>query len=210
MRIAVVGATGRTGRLVIEQALGRGHAVVALARHPEAVQLADTRLRVVAGDVLDRESLAGSFDGCDAVISALGVGTSRAATEVYSAGTANVLAEMSAAGTSRLAVISAYPAGPREHRPGLGDRIVGAILWRFFGATYTDMQRMEKILQRSDAQWVALRPPRLIDKPPTGSYRIGSMPPPGGRSLRYGDLATALLDVLDRREFFRTAVYVTN
>jgi putative NADH-flavin reductase len=210
MRIAVVGATGRTGRLVIDQALGRGHAVVALARHPEAVQSDHARLRSVAGDVCHRESLVGSFDGCDAVVSALGVGTSQAATEVYSAGIANVLAEMSAAGTSRLAVISAYPAGPREDRSRFGDRVVGAILWRFFGATYTDMQRMEEILESSDAQWVALRPPRLVDKPPTGSYRIGAVPPPGGRALRYGDLATALLDVLDQREFFRAAAYVTN
>ena len=108
-----------------------------------------------------------------------------------------------------LAVISAYPAGPREHRPGFGDRIVGAILWRLFGATYTDMQRMEETLNRSDAQRVALRPLRPTDKPPTGFYRIGPMPPPGGRSLRYGDLATALLDGLDQ-QFSRTAAYVTN
>lgn len=211
MRVAVVGATGRTGRLVIGQALERGHEVVALARRPEAVpEAAVDQLRVVAGDVLDRESLDGAFSECDAVVSALGVGTSRAATEVYSVGITNVLAEMSKARTSRLAAISAYPVGPPEDRPGLVDRIVGAILWRFFGATYADMQRMEAILRGSDAQWVALRPPRLIDKPSTGTYRIGLTPPQGGRSLRYGDLATALLDVLDQREFTGTAVYVTN
>jgi putative NADH-flavin reductase len=210
MQIAVVGATGRTGKLVIEQALGRGHSVVAIARRPVSVELAHPQLRVVAGDVLDRESLTGLFAGCDAVISTLGAGTSRAATTVYSAGVANVLAEMSIARTLKLAVISAYPAGPREERPGLMDKIVSAILWRFFGASYTDMRRMEQILGDSDVIWMALRPPRLLDKPPTGSYRIGLKPPRGGRSLRYGDLATALLDVLERREFFRAPVYVTN
>lgn len=210
MRIAVVGGTGRTGGLVIDQALERGHAVVAVARRPEAVRPAGPTLRVVRADVLDRDSLVGSFAGCDAVVSALGVGTSRAPTEVYSAGVANVLAEMSAAGTPRLAVISAYPAGPREDRRGTTDRVVSAILWRVFGATYADMRRMETIVESSDAQWVVLRPPRLIARPPTGSYRIGSVPPPGGRSLRYGDLARALLDVLEQPELIRTARYVTN
>lgn len=210
MRIAVVGATGRTGRLVAEQALERGHAVVPLARHPEQARFADERLEAVAADVLDRESLGGSFAGCDAVVSALGVGTSRAATEVYSTGIRNVLAEMSVSGVSKLAVTSAYPVGPREHRPRLGDRSVDAILWHIFGATYTDMQRMEGILERSDAQWVSLRPPRLIDKPRTGAYRIGSTPPPGGRSLRYADLAAALLDVLDQPQLFGTAAYVSS
>ncbi|MFD5465000.1 NAD(P)-dependent oxidoreductase [Kitasatospora sp. NPDC127059] len=35
MRIAVLGATGRVGRLVVEQALDRGHQVVALVRSPQ-------------------------------------------------------------------------------------------------------------------------------------------------------------------------------
>lgn len=210
MQIAVVGATGRTGRLVIERALSRGQTVVAVARRPEAVQVADPRLRVARADVVDRDSLKGAFGDCDAVISALGAGTSRSPTDVYSAGTTNILAEMSASGTSKLAVISAYPAGPREDRPGLGDRIVNSILWRFFGSSYADMQRMEQILRHSVASWVALRPPRLIDKPALGSYRMGLKPPRNCRSLRYGDLATALLDVLEQPELFHAAQYVSN
>ena len=210
MQIAVVGAAGRTGKLVTEQALGRGHNVVALARRPDAAGASDSKLRVARADVLDRDTLDGVFADCDAVISTLGIGSSRAATEVYSTGITNVLAAMSAAGASRLAVISASPVGPSEDRPGVGDRIVNSILWRIFGATYKDMQRMEQILTSSDLSWVALRPPRLIDKPATGSYRIGLKPPPKGRSLRYGDLASALLDVLDQPELVRTAPYVTN
>jgi uncharacterized protein YbjT (DUF2867 family) len=84
------------------------------------------------------------------------------------------------------------------------------MLWRLFGATYTDMARMEEILRRSGTSWISLRPPRLIDKPATGAYRIGLTPPPKGRSLRCADLAAALLDVIDQPEFFRTALYVSN
>src|ERR1035438_1366373 len=145
MQIAVVGATGRTGRMVIDQALGRGHTVVGSARRPEAVEVADPRFRVARTDVLDRDSLKGTFANCEAVISTLGIGTSRAATEIYSTGITNVLAAMSAAGTTKLAVVSAFPVGPREDHPGLGPWIVNSMLWRFFGATYTDMQRMEQI-----------------------------------------------------------------
>ncbi len=78
------------------------------------------------------------------------------------------------------------------------------------GGCYADMQRMEEVLRGSDASWISLRPPRLIDKPATEAYRIGLTPPRGGRSVRWGEFATALLDALDQPEFFRTAPYVSN
>jgi putative NADH-flavin reductase len=210
MQIAVVGAMGRTGKQVIEQALARGHTVVALARRPEAVEVQDARHRVVRANVIDQDSLKGVFADCDAVISALGIGSSRKAAEIYSTGITNVLAAMSEAGTTKLAVISAYPVAPREDQPGLSNRIMNAMLWRIFGATYTDMKQMVEVLGRSDASWISVRPPRLIDKPATGSYRIGLKPPSKGRSLCVGDLAAALLDVLDRPDVFRTAQHVSN
>ncbi len=208
--IAVIGATGRTGGLVIEQALARGNSVVALARRSEAVALTDPRLRVTGADVLDRDSLRGVFDGCDAVISALGIGTSRAATEVYSTGITNVLAEMGCSGTDKIAVVSASPVGPREDHSGFERKLLIPFFWRLFGATYTDMDRMEAILRASDATWISIRPPRLLDKPAVGSYRIGLTPPEKGRAISYPDLATALLDVLDQSQFFRTAPYISN
>jgi nucleoside-diphosphate-sugar epimerase len=53
MNVLVVGATGRTGRLLARGALGRGHAVTALVRAPEKLGDLAGRVRVVAGDVLD-------------------------------------------------------------------------------------------------------------------------------------------------------------
>ena len=41
MRIAVIGATGRTGRQVVAQALARGHAVTAVTRHPQSITVTD-------------------------------------------------------------------------------------------------------------------------------------------------------------------------
>jgi putative NADH-flavin reductase len=209
MRIAVVGATGRTGKLVTEQALVRGHDVIGLARNPDQVDTRHDRLTVRAADVLEPATLNAALTGADAVISTLGIGSSRAPTQVYSAGIDNVLTAMESAGVGTIAVISAAPVG-REDHPGFQRRILVPILWRFFGASYTDMQRMEARLRDSSARWISVRPPRLIEKPASGRYRLGVTPPKNGRSIRYGDLATALLDVVDKPEFNRTAVYVSN
>ncbi|MGH8919657.1 MAG: NAD(P)H-binding protein [Actinomycetes bacterium] len=84
------------------------------------------------------------------------------------------------------------------------------VLDRLFGASYDDMRRMEERLQTSDAHWVALRPPRLVDKPATGRYRLATTPLPKARSLTFADLAAALLDALEREDLHRRAAFVAN
>ena len=211
MKIAVVGATGRTGLQVAGQALARGDDVIALARHPEALPRLGQGMASAAADVLDRAVLAEALAGADAVVSALGIGASRQPTVVYSDGTANVLHAMGAHGITKLAVISAVPAGPRAEQPFLQRRVIIPILERVFGATYADMRRMEALLRGSDLDWVCLRPPRLVSKKATGRYRLdASRPLPKARSITCADLATALLDSLDRPDLYRRAAYVAN
>jgi putative NADH-flavin reductase len=210
MRITVVGATGHTGAQVVEQALMRGHGVTAIARRPEAIALKHENLVVEAADVLDPDRLVTALAGSEAVVSALGIGKSRAATVVYSDGIKNLLSAMGTNGTSTIAVISAAPVGPRAGQPFLDRRVAMPILERVFGATYDDMRRMEALLLTSDVDWVSLRPPRLVNKAATGTYRLDTQPLPKGRNITYADLATALLDSLNREDLFRQAAFVAN
>lgn len=211
MRVAVVGATGHTGSLVVEQALARGHQVTALARRPEDIVRRHPNLVSVAADVLDAEGLASALAGNEAVVSALGIGASRRATIVYSEGIKNVLGAMGAHGISRIAVISAAPAGVRAEQPLLERHVLMPLLERLFGATYEDMRRMEALLRASNVDWVSLRPPRLVNKPATGRYRVDAAGPlRKARSISFPDLATALLDSLDREDLYRRAAYIAN
>jgi len=210
MKIAVLGATGRTGRLVAEQALARGDDVIALARRAEALP-PRPGLTAAAVDVLDRAAVTGALAGADAVASALGIGASRQPTVVYSEGIANVLHAMDVHGIKTLAVISAVPAGPRAEQPFAQRRLMIPILERVFGASYADMRRMEALLRDSDLDWVCLRPARLLSKNATGRYRVDAdRPLPKGGSITYADLATALLDSLARPDLYRRIAYVAN
>ncbi|HEY0776785.1 MAG TPA: NAD(P)-binding oxidoreductase, partial [Gemmatirosa sp.] len=77
--LAVLGATGRTGRRVVEYALAAGLGVRALARAPGSLaDLGHPRLTIVAGDAADPQAVADLVVGVDAVISALGGGTTAA------------------------------------------------------------------------------------------------------------------------------------
>jgi dihydroflavonol-4-reductase len=112
MRVAVTGATGFVGGALVRALVTQGHEVVALARatsHRE--HLAQLDISWEMGDVLDRVSLRGKFDGMDWLIHAAGMlGEAGVPERVYSQlheqGTNNVLAEAENAGVARILYVS--------------------------------------------------------------------------------------------------------
>ncbi len=210
MNIAVFGTTGGTGRLLVRVALERGHSVTAAARDPARVPATHERLTVRRGDVLDHDSVTAVVHGTDAVISAIGAGAGRAPTTVYSAGVANILDAMRTANARRFVGISAAPVATRCDATLLERLVLFPMLHQFFGGGYRDMRRMEELLRGSEAEWTVVRPPMLTDKPATGRYRTAPNHLRGGRRITRGDLATAMLDLLDDPLALRAAIGVAN
>ena len=211
MKILVSGATGNVGRLVVEQALARGHEVVALARNPQNLQLDHPNLTTGAVDILDAQALKPWLQGVDAVISTVGIGTSKTPTTLYSAGTKNLLDAMQEHGVSRLVVISSEVAELWAHQGLFKLWVVLPLLQHFLGATYDDMRRMDVVLWESTAQWTAVRAPRIQPMKPKGSYRLDAHKPlRRGWMITPADMATALLDIAEREDLNRQHVYVAN
>src|SRR5690606_22288869 len=75
MKIALIGATGFVGSAVLTELLSRGHAVTALARHPEKIA-AHAGLQVLRANVLDARQVAAAVKGQDAIVSAYNPGWS--------------------------------------------------------------------------------------------------------------------------------------
>jgi putative NADH-flavin reductase len=74
-KIVVYGASGSVGRVIVEEALSRGHEVIGVSRNPESLEFNDARFTAVAGDVTDPNSVAATVRGADVVvISVRGVG----------------------------------------------------------------------------------------------------------------------------------------
>ena len=71
MKILVLGATGRTGKFIIEEALKKGHYVTAIARDP--AKLEKYKIDIIQGTPYDYDTLEKALNGCDAVINTLNV-----------------------------------------------------------------------------------------------------------------------------------------
>jgi uncharacterized protein len=131
MRIAVLGASGGTGRQLVAQALERGHQVDALVRDPASAALpADARLAIHRADVHDAASIAAAITPESVVVSGLGV---KAKNEVgtLTAGARAVVAAQPA----RIVWLGAIGTG---RSAGAVGRLTARLLRAGLGAEYDD------------------------------------------------------------------------
>jgi uncharacterized protein YbjT (DUF2867 family) len=167
--VLVLGATGGTGKLIVSEALSRGHNVTALVRSPEkAGDLKGARL--VTGDARDVNALRAALKGQDAVISALGTPASpfREVTLLSSA-TRALIEAMKAENVKRLVAITGMGAGDSHGHGGfLFDRLIFPLLLRH---VYADKNRQEDLIRASGLDWVLVRPVVLNNKPGRGNVR---------------------------------------
>jgi putative NADH-flavin reductase len=72
MKLFVIGATGRTGREIVEQALARGHDVTAFVRSLESTSQRNERLTIVRGNAMEENELRDAMQDHGAVVSTSG------------------------------------------------------------------------------------------------------------------------------------------
>ncbi|MEU6120541.1 NAD(P)H-binding protein [Streptomyces sp. NPDC047123] len=199
MRLTVFGATGGIGREIVRQGLTAGHQVTAVVRDPARLTVTGEGLEVFRADVRDPQALRPAVAGRDAVLSGLGArNRADAARGLATELTRAVLRAVDAEGTRRLLVVSAAPVGPRAADSPVMDRAVLAVIGAALKGVYTDLAAMEAELAASATDWTSVRPPRLLDRPLTGSYRtvIGGSPR-SGRTIGRADVAHAMLGMID-------------
>ncbi len=193
MRIAVLGASGRTGRQLVAQALEEGHEVRVLVRRPECFPEPQPRLTVLVGDARDPARVRELVQGMDAVVSALGPRPGDA--EICSQVGRVVREVLEAEGPRRYIYVS----GSHTDAPGDAKDLIGRVSARlgrlFAGRIVADKQRELDALRASTLDWTAVRPSQLTNGPRTGKYRISTHTPPGARVAR-ADVASFILQEL--------------
>lgn len=210
MKLGILGASGGTGRSLLDQALARGHQVVAVVRTPNKLRHGDPRLTVAKGDVRSADSLVGPLSGCDVVVSCVGVTgllEARKGTDLYSVGARNVLAALRGRSEVRLIAVSS---GGVESQPSDG-WVYRKILKPFFlEPIYVDMRVMESELRESTVPWTIVRPPYLTG-PLRTDYRVSADGPfAEDRNLGRESLAHFLLHEAEQAEFVRRVVWISD
>jgi putative NADH-flavin reductase len=171
-RVLIIGATGGTGRQLVQQALDQGHQVTAFVRKPAKLKIEHPNLRVAQGNVLDYTTVEAAMQGQSAVLSALGHKRFLWPTKILSRGTENIMRAMKRCRVPRLICESSLGVGNAVGRLGLPATfffvplILPFYLW--------DRVRQETLIEDNiDIDWVLVRPPVLTNGPKRDNYRHG-------------------------------------
>lgn len=200
MKIIVFGASGRTGKHLITQALEQGHTVTAFARTPDKITTSQNRLRILKGDIHDSTAVELAVKGQDIVLCALGINKDESATAL-AGGTRNIVQAMEKFGVRRIINVSA--AGFSGER---ADFLIGKLLFWFFGRylkkLFEAMGGQHQVLVHSKVEWIAVRPMLLDEGPRRGNYRVvmEGIPSKGYR-INTGDVAEFMLKNLEAKEY---------
>lgn len=208
MKVAVLGATGGTGRAIVGEAQRQGHAVTALVRS-QAKSIDLSGVKLVIGDARDEATVSRAVEGCDAVISALGTPMSplREVT-MLSTATAALISAMERQQVRRLVCITGMGAGEsRGHGGFLFDRLIMPLLLR---RVYVDKNRQEALVRASNLDWVLVRPSVLNDEPAHRNIRtLTDLTRFHGGSIAREDVARFTVQQLSEDSWLKSAPLVT-
>jgi putative NADH-flavin reductase len=212
--IVVIGATAKSSTEIIRQALAAGHEVIGVARRPADVTIRDPHLTVLKGDVYDRASLEAAMSGREVVISMVGPRvdpTDTAETpptfDLFTTGTANIIAAMKSKGNRRLLVASSL--GVEDEfptvKPAPGDFRLGW-LWKS-RYLYKNMKDMEGVVRQSGLEYVIFRPPFLVEEPARKDYELSvDADSPKGTMMTYADFGAFVLEQVSGNRYLGSAV----
>ena len=201
MNLLILGATGRTGRLVVEQALAAGNTVTALVRSPEKLTIRNSNLRVVTGRATDPEDVARALVGADGVLSTLGGGGS-----VIADSTGAMVEAAHKTGVRRVVVLSSFFV--ERNRLGAVPRLLTGVA---MGSVIKDKSAGEQLLRQSDLDWTIIYASLLKDGPVSGSVEVlpeGAMRRISDRISR-ADVAEWMVQAATSGHFSRRSVGIT-
>jgi uncharacterized protein YbjT (DUF2867 family) len=216
MKVLLLGATGRTGRLVLEELLHQKHQVHALVRDRSRVHVAAENLQIFEGDTRSAQSVYEAMRGCDVLINVLNVSRKsdfpwarlRTPECFLSETMQNVINIAGTIGLKKLILCSAW---------GVHETKYHVPLWfRWFinnsniGKAYRDHERQEERLRASDINYVIVRPVGLTNLKTPGKVRVTTNNNPRPRLLiSRSDVAKFLVNQIYDQTFLQQTVTIS-
>lgn len=201
MQILVLGATGNTGKVVVEEALKRGFQVCAIARDRSKLQ--GLAAKVTEGTPYDDATVEKAIEGCDAVVNTLNVSRKgggfwaplTAPKDLISKSAENALAAMKKRGIRRFVTVGVYGANETWKKLPLIFRLI--VSSSNLKHAFLDHGRQEELLLASGTDFTVCRAPFLTDEPGRTAEATPREKLPASRALSRRAAAKFFLDILE-------------
>ena len=208
MKIVIFGANGKTGTLITEQALAKGHMVTAYIRRAGSLLQQHPNLKIVIGDLKNTEKLKEAISGADACISVLGGRSLTKHSPEIISGIDHIVRLMEQESVNRFIYMSSMGAGESRYiMPPLIRLFIAGIMLRVPLADHTTN---EQRIAKSNLKWTLVRPAGLTNGPKTGRLKHGKTIKvlKGSPQISRSNVASFLIDQLTDTNYINEGVWI--
>lgn len=203
MKIAIIGASGKAGRLIMEEAVSRGHKVTAIVR--DAAKVQNPQVEVLEKDIFDLK--ADDLRAFEAVVNAFGAAPGQETLHVKAG---RVLIEALSGLSTRLVVVGG--AGSLYVDEEQATRVMDTPDFpkEYYATAFNQGQNLQDLQQSTSVEWTFISPAAFFDPQGkrTGTYQKGKdrliTNKKGQSYISYADYAIAVVDELEHPEHRNT------
>lgn len=208
-KIAVIGGTGKSGKYLVHQLLNQGFNIKLLVRNPDRVQIQSPLIEVVHGNVSHYDTVLQLVEGCQAVISTLGLGQPNSATSIFSQATKNVLRAMEACKITRYIVITGLNVDTPFDQKSPKTQFATDWMKTNYPLTTSDKQLEYELLSNSDMDWTLVRLPLIEQTDEKREVLVNLQDCPGDK-ISATDLADFLIEQLTDKTYLKQSPFLAN
>jgi putative NADH-flavin reductase len=214
MNIAIFGASGATGRLLMQRSLTAGYSVTVLVRNPDRLQVGDVRVvRIVQGSAFNLAAVHETIEGADVVFSALGAHSPLRNENVLPRAVPLIVEAMKQARVRRIIVLGSAGALPDSlsKQPAWRRWIVQKIVYNtFLKWPVSEQISQYATLSHSDLDWTMVMPPMLTNGAARGYFRVdGEALPRNGSRISRSDVADFMMQQIEDPQWIGRGVYIS-
>jgi putative NADH-flavin reductase len=208
MNLLIFGATGRTGKPLVEQALAAGHEVTAYVRNAGKLNVSHVKLKVVEGQLNETQKITEAMKGQDAVLVTLGPVKGGSKSIMEESGEV-ITTVMNKTGVRRLVTVTGAGVAQPGDTPKFFNKFMSFMLHTFAKDVLKDSAKHADIVRSSNLDWTIVRVPMLTDGEKKGQYRVGKVGVDDGPRISRADVADFMLKQVTDKSYLGKAPVIS-
>jgi putative NADH-flavin reductase len=202
MKIVVFGASGKVGRLVVDELVKRGYHVTAIVFREDNMEF-PSGVRVLQLDVHDELLVREAIKGHNVVMSCLGSWGTKTK-DILSAGMENIIPAMKHWDIKRIISLTGADARFAEDQPALTSRLARPVLKLVAPKILADGEKHLALLAASPLQWTVIRSP-IMKNGTLVAYKLNNHGCNIWESITRASVVKVIVDEIENDQHIRQA-----
>ncbi|MGF9941378.1 SDR family oxidoreductase, partial [Bacillus anthracis] len=206
-KIAILGANGKAGKILVNEALEKGYQVKILTRNSTNTEKINKNIETIIGDARNFSTIQDLLQGCSAVINA--VGQPKNESYIFSTVTKHILEAMKESKIKRYILISGGSLNVTGDQKGIINKIGATLFKLFLPKMMQDKYKELQIIQNSEVDWTIVRLPFVIEGTGIGSIKESLVDMPGIK-IQNGDIAPFVIKQINSDRYVGKCPFISN